>query len=486
MNYSTLKKSVALCAASVMIVGTLYAQQDSTATDSTATTTTDTTSTETTTPAAASTSMSSDSTSGSTSTPKIFGGAKQFRSWYFGVHGGVLFPNLITGVNDYKKSDVDFGYGISLRKQFAPSFGVELNGMMGKAKANNNDAPNGVRLAEIPFAGGVNSVQSFETKVDWDASILGIVDVAKVNFMRRNNSVSFQVIGGYGLMSYRPTVTLGDGSTFQYWNGEDSWGKGIQEQYLTAGAGIKFKLGEGTNLGFRYLMKWIDGDNFDGTYRGYPTMDKLSYASANLEFALGSSSKPSLDWVNPVALMYDELKDPTLRQEVEALKTRVSNVEQAVEDLKKDSDGDGVADQFDKCPNTPAGTVVDGSGCELKMPAADSSGTPGVYSNIQFEFDSAVLRTSAYPTLDRAAADLKANTSGSLQLDGYASAEGTERYNVRLSRDRANAVKTYLVNAGVEASKITVKANGEKNPIASNATEEGRVQNRRVEFKASM
>ncbi|MBE7176203.1 MAG: OmpA family protein [Mucilaginibacter polytrichastri] len=478
MNYSTLKKSVALCAASVMIVGTLYAQQDSTATDSTTTTTTETTD------SSASTSMS-DSTMGATSTPKIFGGAKQFRSWFIGVHGGVLFPNLITGANDFKQSEVDFGYGIAIRKQFAPSFGVELNGMMGKAKANNDDAPNGVRFAELPFPGGVNTVRSFETKVDWDASILGIVDVAKVNFMRRNNTVSFQVIGGYGVMSYRPTVVLGNGQSIQYWNGEDSWGKGIQEQYLTAGAGIKFKLGEGTNLGFRYLMKWIDGDNFDGTYRGYPTMDKLSYASANLEFALGSSSKPSLDWVNPVALMYDELKDPTLRQEVEALKTRVSNVEQAVEDLKKDSDGDGVADQFDKCPNTPAGTVVDGSGCELKLPT-DSAGTPGVYSNIQFEFDSAVLRTSSYPTLDRAAADLKANASASLQLDGYASAEGTERYNLRLSRDRGNAVKTYLVNAGVDASRVTVKANGEKNPIASNATEEGRVQNRRVEFKAKM
>lgn len=485
MNYSTLKKSVALCAASVMVVGTLYAQQDTTKTDSSATPTTTTDSTATAAPMTtdSSTAMATTDSSSSMagSTPKIFGGAKQFRSWFFGIHGGVLFPNLITGVNDYNKSDVDFGYGISIRKQFAPSFGVEANGMMGKAKANNDDAAGGIRNGD-EFTG----IRSFETKVDWDAQILGIVDVAKVNFMRRTNTVSFQVMGGYGIMSYRPTVTLANGSTFNYWNGEDSWGKGIQEQYISAGAGIKFKLGEGTNLGFRYLMKWIDGDNFDGTYRGYPTMDKLSYASANLEFALGSGSKPSLDWVNPVALMYDELKDPTLRQEVEALKTRVSNVEQAVEDLKKDSDGDGVADQFDKCPNTPAGTVVDGSGCELKMPAADSSGTPGVYSNIQFEFDSAVLRTSSYPTLDRAAADLKANTAASLQLDGYASAEGTDRYNTRLSRDRANAVKTYLVNAGVDANRVTTKGNGEKNPIGSNATEEGRIQNRRVEFKPKM
>ena len=66
--------------------------------------------------------------------------------------------------------------------------------------------------------------------------------------------------------------------------------------------------------------------------------------------------------------MYDELYDAALRQEVEALKGRVTNVENAVNDLKKDSDGDGVADQFDKCPNTPAGSIVDGSGCPIKFP----------------------------------------------------------------------------------------------------------------------
>ena len=117
-------------------------------------------------------------------------------------------------------------------------------------------------------------------------------------------------------------------------------------------------------------------------------------------------------------MMYDELYDAALRQEVEALKGRVGNVENAVNDLKKDSDGDGVADQFDKCPNTPAGTVVDGSGCPIVFPKIDTSlfvrkpvtaGAANAYSNIQFEFDSSVLRTSSYPVLDATSADLRAN-----------------------------------------------------------------------------
>jgi len=212
-----------------------------------------------------------------------------------------------------------------------------------------------------------------------------------------------------------------------------------------------------------------------------------------LEYTFGTKTKPSLEWANPVAMMYDELYDAALRQEVEALKGRVANVETAVNDLKKDSDGDGVSDQFDKCPNTPAGTVVDGSGCPLvipppidtslfmRKPVAGAAAT-AAYSNIQFEFDSSVLKTSSYPVLDATSADLR--TSGSsAELDGFASSEGTAAHNMRLSRDRANSVKTYLVNSGVEAKKLKIKAFGETHPIADNSTEAGRILNRRVEFK---
>jgi OOP family OmpA-OmpF porin len=199
---------------------------------------------------------------------------------------------------------------------------------------------------------------------------------------------------------------------------------------------------------------------------------------------LGSKSKPVLEWVNPVAMMYDELYDAELRQEVEALKGRVANVETAVNDLKKDSDGDGVADQFDKCPGTAAGSVVDGSGCVIVFPKPDTTVAPPAtaYSNIQFEFDSSVLRTSSYPVLDATSADLR-SAGAAVEVDGFASSEGTAAHNLSLSKDRANSVKTYLVNSGVDAKKVKVKGYGETNPIADNSTEEGRVLNRRVQFK---
>src|SRR5690606_15552825 len=112
----------------------------------------------------------------------------------------------------------------------------------------------------------------------------------------------------------------------------------------------------------------------------------------------------------------------------------------------------------------------------------ETKAVTGTYSNIQFEIDSSVLKTESYSFLDRLSSDLR-ESGAIVTLDGHASAEGTEAYNMTLSRDRANSVKQYLVNSGVDAAKINVQAFGESAPIASNATEEGRVLNRRVEIK---
>ncbi|WP_129714292.1 OmpA family protein [Pedobacter sp. SYP-B3415] len=442
MNYSTLKKSLAVSLVALTGVTTLASAQDSTMVSS--------------------------------SSAKTFGGRSQFRTWSIGVHGGVLAPVVVIGgSNDYTNWDVNLGYGINIRKQFAPSFALELNGVRGKVSGSN----------EAGVAGAGSSNRSFETELQYAADLRGVVNVGTIDFLRRENSVGFFVTAGYGLMAYAPKVVNAAGTTID-WKGRAQGGEKdyVKEAYIPVGAGIKFKVSERVNFNLGYTMNFIDGDNFDGVYAKGTTKDKVSYGYAGLEFSLGSSSKPSLEWANPVAMMYDELKDPTLRQEVEALKNRVSNVERAVEDLKKDSDGDGVADQFDKCPGTPAGTAVDGSGCPLPKSAPVDSASSDVtgFENIQFDFNSSVLKTESYPTLDKLSSSLREN-GGKVTVKGYASSEGTAAYNMKLSKDRANSVKTYLVNSGVNGSQVVTRGLGEANPVASNDTEEGRIQNRRVE-----
>jgi OOP family OmpA-OmpF porin len=440
MNYSTLKKGLAASFVALLGVTTLAEAQET------------------------------------ASSAKVFGGRGQYRTWSLGVNAGVLSPFVaIGGTNDFSNFDANLGYGISLRKQLGHAFGLEGNIFRGKISGTNKDAfAKGIALPAV-------SPKEFSTELNYAADIRAVVNVATVDFLRRENSVNFFVTAGYGLAAYNPVV---DGVSKKGTFGEDKDKDNIKEAYIPVGAGVKFKVSDRVSFNLGYTMHFVDGDNLDGTWaNGSANKDKFSYGYAGLEFSLGSSSKPNLDWVNPLALMYDELKDPSLRNEVEALKTRVSAVEKSVEDLKKDSDGDGVADQFDKCPGTPAGTAVDGSGCPLPKapePTALNQGNLTGFETINFEFNSSVLKTESYPTLDKLSSVLREN-GGKVTVNGYASSEGTAAYNLKLSKDRANSVKTYLVNSGVNSSQVVTKGFGEANPIASNDTEEGRIQNRRVE-----
>ena len=105
------------------------------------------------------------------------------------------------------------------------------------------------------------------------------------------------------------------------------------------------------------------------------------------------------------------------------------------------------------------------------------------FSNIQFEFNSAVLKTGSYQALDKAAAEMKKDKTVKFILNGNSSAEGTDQRNLELSVERANSVKTYLVNTGISADVLTVKGYGESKPISPNTDEASRALNRRVEIK---
>jgi OOP family OmpA-OmpF porin len=122
------------------------------------------------------------------------------------------------------------------------------------------------------------------------------------------------------------------------------------------------------------------------------------------------------------------------------------------------------------------------------MPAAAPAAVAPVkkpnytFSNIQFEFNTAVLKTNAYPILDKTAMEMKMDPSAKFYLKGYASIEGTEAHNMSLSEDRANSVKTYLINSGINSNNIIAKGFGTSNPIGDNSTEAGKELNRRVEI----
>ena len=101
---------------------------------------------------------------------------------------------------------------------------------------------------------------------------------------------------------------------------------------------------------------------------------------------------------------------------------------------------------------------------------------------VNFGFDSSDLTTAAKANLDNLAQVLKNNMDTNINIYGHTDSKGTDAYNLSLSERRAAAVKNYLVSQGVSSSRMFTMGVGEKEPVASNDTDAGRAENRRVEF----
>lgn len=103
-------------------------------------------------------------------------------------------------------------------------------------------------------------------------------------------------------------------------------------------------------------------------------------------------------------------------------------------------------------------------------------------NTVNFNFDSAELTQTATSNLDKIAKVFKQNPRTFIVIYGYTDSVGKDEYNMKLSRSRANAVKSYLGSKGIGVKRISAQGMGEADPIASNDTKEGQAKNRRVEF----
>lgn len=415
----------------------------------------------------------------STTTP-----AEQFSTWSFGVNAGILSPiSPLGGKNDFSDWKSDFGYGVYIKKQFTSYFSLRLDGIRGTLKGDDASAyKSGYTVND-----GGNT--AFKTKLDYAASLNAEVNLFNIDMFKKQNILQLYVTGGAGLSGYKPTVTAADGTVSKFGTGKD-----ISELVIPVGIGAKVKLSEKINLDLGWSVYFVDGDNLDGTYRN-GNSDKFNYAHAGLEFALGQGKQ--LAFSNPVAATYDEALRAkelanSLKSDLDHQKAENAKLRSDLDDLLKDSDGDGVADKLDKCPGTPANTVVDGSGCPLVVPAPvvnekviiteeDRRVVREAIKNLEFDLGKATIRAHSFPTLNKVA-KLLSTKNISLKLAGHTDNTGSKELNMRLSKDRAESVKAYLVGQGANASRIEATGYGMTQPIATNKTAAGRQKNRRVEF----
>eukprot|EP01012_Entosiphon_sulcatum_P039963 TRINITY_DN53585_c0_g1_i1.p1 TRINITY_DN53585_c0_g1~~TRINITY_DN53585_c0_g1_i1.p1 ORF type:complete len:441 (-),score=41.41 TRINITY_DN53585_c0_g1_i1:38-1360(-) len=403
-----------------------------------------------------------------------------YRTWSIGVNAGVLTPlSPLGGKNDFSNNKSSLGYGLYIKKQFTPYFSLRLDGVRGKLKGDNTEAYESGVVNNSP-------VRAFDTELSYSGSLNAVVNMFNIDMFKKENTLQLYASAGAGIAGYKPTITTAAGTSLY------AGDKNIQELIIPVGLGAKFKISDAVNLDLGWTINFVDGDNLDGYYRG--GNDKYNYAYAGLEFALGSGKQ--LAFHNPVALTYDEaLKAKQtaegLKSDLNAQKADNAKLRAELNDILKDTDGDGVADKLDKCPDTPAGTVVDGSGCPLKTPEKvvekvivteeDRKVVNEAIKNLEFDLGKATIRSKSFTSLNRVAA-LLVQKNFSLKLAGHTDNTGSKELNLRLSKDRAESVKAYLVSQGANASRIEATGYGMGQPIATNKTAAGRQQNRRVEF----
>jgi outer membrane protein OmpA-like peptidoglycan-associated protein len=105
-----------------------------------------------------------------------------------------------------------------------------------------------------------------------------------------------------------------------------------------------------------------------------------------------------------------------------------------------------------------------------------------ILRGVHFDFDKAIIRDVDKPVLDEAAAKLKASPSTRIHVNGYTDAIGSEAYNLKLSQRRADAVAAFFENQGIPSGQLVPQGFGKTHFVATNATDDGRAQNRRVEL----
>ncbi|MDP9048849.1 MAG: OmpA family protein [Bacteroidota bacterium] len=424
-----------------------------------------------------------------------FSSNNAFRTWSIGVSAGVLTPNTPFGSNnqlDFTSPNGKLGYGAYIKNQITPTFGIQADFLGGKLSGDNAQ----------PNASGLSPYNGFDTKIQYSASLSANITLGNITWHTNKSAIQPYITLGAGTMHYVPVLTYSNGTVANAKT--DNSDGSINELFIPAGLGVKFNISPGVNLDLGYQVNFVYSDNIDGYVHG-STNDKFAYAHAGLEFAIGKRSKSQLAVHNPVSSMRTEYlwenQDTRTRLQAqidaekaknEQLRNDLNTTNANLAKLTMDSDGDGVPDFFDKCPNTPAGTKVDGSGCPLPVtkPAEnvkvyvteeDRKVVKEAIRNLEFDFGKATLRPRSFPSLDRVA-QLLIDKNFSLKLAGHTDNVGSANANMKLSKDPAESIKTYLVSKGASASRIEATGYGKTQPIASNKTAKGRQINRRVEF----
>ena len=432
--------------------------------------------------------------------------SKRFNDWSISAGAGIPLVQSadLTSIKNGNGKNV-FGYSayLSIDKAITHAFGLNLQYDRGETRQGwfNTKTDNAT--------GTGNPYQDVGARTQYDAiSVLG--DLNFSNLLRRvdNKSPYRWALHGYagiGTLAYRAYL-------------EDAAGQRLMTEikpfklsslFGQAGAGLKYKVNRKIDIEGRVMYFVTGDDEFDGGGAQYSPInqredqvsDNFFNATLGLSLKLGKHQS-HLMWHDPLQEIYyklDVLADKN--QDVEVCK-------------KGDADNDGVCDDWDRQLDTPAGARVDGAGvaldtdldgvidlydkCVTVPGPVENNGCPTggtvtdntrTLEGIEFDLDSDRILPSNTPILNNAVNYIN-SSAGSYNVIGGTDTRASDAYNQKLSERRANSVKNYLIQNGVEAGKLEAIGRGEKDlkyPECEPATkcpEWKNRANRRVYFEA--
>ena len=430
--------------------------------------------------------------------------SKRFNDWAISVGAGIPLVQSadLTSIKNGNGKNV-FGYSayLSIDKAITHAFGLNLQYDKGETRQ-------GWFNTKTDNASGTG-YQDVGARTQYDAiSLLG--DLNFSNLLRRvdNKSPYRWALHGYagiGTLAYRAYLENASGQRLMTEIKPFSLGS----MFGQAGAGLKYKVNRRIDLESRLMYVMTGDDEFDGGGAQYSAInqreenvsDNFFNATLGLSLKLGKHQS-HLMWHDPLQEIYyklDVLADRN--QDVEVCK-------------KGDADNDGVCDDWDRQLDTPAGARVDGAGvaldtdldgvidlydkCVTVPGPVENNGCPTggtvtdntrTLEGIEFDLDSDRILPSNTPILNNAVNYINSST-GTYNVIGGTDTRASDAYNQNLSERRANTVKNYLIQNGVESGKLNAIGRGEKDlkyPECEPATkcpEWKNRANRRVYFEA--
>ncbi len=439
---------------------------------------------------------------------------ENIRKWTLGVQGGVTAMFA-----DADKIKPGFGGGLNLKYSLGHSFAIRgvFNYMILNGETKENNDPN---------------TQNFESKANvMEGSLQMVYMLGNISFLKKSRNVIFYPflgIGYYGTTTNRKFTNASNTKIDEDVKSD--------QLMIPFGLGMDFRLGDLCDLSVEYGVRYAFDDNLDGLNRptqGNRSNDIYSMLQVGLNFKLGKKTDKHVEWMNPVATLYDQMdtiQDKMDRMSQDTDKDGVSDFFD--QDSKtpaganvygngkaEDSDGDGVPNISDKDPYSPKGATVDAEGVptdsdndgvadakdispntdtalmvnfqgvpimtkSLARELANGGGVGGLgyLPAVMFDFNSSKLKPVNILEIQNIANALSANKGLKLTIIGNADERGSNKFNDKLALKRADAVKQALVEQGIDAARLTTKSNGETVPVVKGRNASSYQVNRRVQF----